>query len=689
MRYKTMMFYILFAITLLLVIIACQSGPKPVAQLAGKNIRIGFNHFLHGQVAARFDGKEIPLADYTPSEFVTVAGNDLTDFVFTGRQETALTDKIGSAKQLTVTGAADNLRKEVSVTVYEEFPGMAVFRVVYTNTGQTDIQIDRWVNNHYRIKALPASGDETVFWSYQSGSYDSRPDWVLPLHGGFTQENYMGMNASDYGGGTPVVDVWRRDAGLGVGHLEMAPKLVSLPVAMSAAPEETFATAGVEYKAGQALKPGESFATFNTFVSVHRGDYFTTLAEYRRFMEKQGILPAKYPDAAYEPAWCAWGYERNFTMEQIYNTLPKVKELGYQWAVLDDGWQTAEGDWHLVKSKYPRGDTDMQEFTRTIHQAGIKPGLWWAPLAVDPGTDLIKEHPEYLLLNKDGSKQDISWWDAYYLCPAYPPVQEYTKKLVEKIMKTWDYDGLKIDGQHLNGAPPCYNPAHNHAYPEEAVEKVPEFFKAIYETALSTKPQAVVQICPCGTAYAFHTMPYMNQPVASDPTSSWQIRLKGKTLKALMGPAVPYYGDHVELSDGKDDFASTVGIGGVVGTKFTWPVGAKKDSEVDLTPEKEALWQKWTAVYLDKMLSKGIYRGELYDLGFDRPETHAIEKDGKMYYAFYAASFQGTVELRGLEKKPYKVYDYVNEKDYGAVTGPAAKLPVEFTRYLLLEVAPE
>jgi hypothetical protein len=38
----------------------------------------------------------------------------------------------------------------------------------------------------------------------------------------------------DYGGGTPVVDVWRRDTGIGVRHAEPAPKLVSLPVAIEA-----------------------------------------------------------------------------------------------------------------------------------------------------------------------------------------------------------------------------------------------------------------------------------------------------------------------------------------------------------------------------------------------------------------------------------------------------------------------
>ena len=35
------------------------------------------------------------------------------------------------------------------------------------------------------------------------------------------------MNASDYGGGTPIVDVWRRDVRVAVGHVEPRPRLVS------------------------------------------------------------------------------------------------------------------------------------------------------------------------------------------------------------------------------------------------------------------------------------------------------------------------------------------------------------------------------------------------------------------------------------------------------------------------------
>jgi len=188
-------------------------------------------------------------------------------------------------------------------------------------------------------------------------------------------------------------------------------------------------------------------------------------------MIKRGVRFEPAPETAYEPIWCAWGYERNFTVKQIEGALPKVSEMGYQWAVLDDGWQTSEGDWHLDKSKFPGGDRDMINLVNAIHSRGLKAELWWTPLAADPGTDLLKQHPDYLLLNRDGSTQKISWWDSFYLCPAYPPVQDYTRKLVEKFIGTWGWDGLKIDGQHLNAAPPCYNPAHHHAYPEEAFEK--------------------------------------------------------------------------------------------------------------------------------------------------------------------------------------------------------------------------
>ncbi|HXP41160.1 MAG TPA: hypothetical protein VN833_12915, partial [Candidatus Acidoferrales bacterium] len=85
----------------------------------------------------------------------------------------------------------------------------------------------------------------------------------------------------------------------------------------------------------------------------------------------------------------------------------------------------------------------------------------------------------------------------------------------------------------------------------------------------------------------------------------------------------------------------------------------------------------------------------LYVYGYDVPEAYAIEKGGKMYYAFFTpegTSFNGEVELRGLKPGTYDVSDYVEGKDLGTVqadSGGAAKLKTEFKEHLLLEASPQ
>ena len=444
----------------------------------------------------------------------------------------------------------------------------------------------------------------------------------------------------------------------------------------------------MSFHPNQVLKPGGSLATFRTFAAVHQGDYFRTFRAYSEVMQARGIHFEPAPVEAFQPIWCAWGYGRTFTPNQVTGALPEVKRLGFTWVGVDDGWQSADGDWDLVKTKFPRGDADMRALVDQIHHQGFRAQLWWAPLAAKPNSEIARNHPEDLLLNADGSKQKISYWNDWYLCPANADVIEHHRQLVIKMMRDWNFDGLKLDGQHMNGVPPCFNPAHHHTRPEDSVEDLAAFFKMIYDTARSIKPDALVEFCPCGTANNFYNLPNLNMSVASDPESSWQVRTKGKSLKALHGDSTAYFGDHVELSDGHDDFASTVGIGGVVGTQFTWPVGSASRPRYDLTPEKEAVWAKWVALYNAKMLSRGEYRGDLYDIGFDRPEAHAIQKDGDMYYAFYAADFQGKVELRGLDRRAYRVRDYENDRDLGTVQGPAGSLSVQFTKHLLLEASP-
>ncbi|HTT43432.1 MAG TPA: hypothetical protein VMG33_10190, partial [Steroidobacteraceae bacterium] len=238
------------------------------------------------------------------------------------------------------------------------------------------------------------------------------------------------------------------------------------------------------------------------------------------------------------------------------------------------------------------------------------------------------------------------------------------------------------------GVAPCYNPAHHHERPEESVEKLQDFLHGMYATAIRIDPQVVMELCPCGTAYSFFNFASMNQAPASDPESSWQVRHKGKTLKALMGENAAFAGDHVELSDGGDDFASTVGIGAIVSTKFTWPKDPKPKDSFLLTPQREALWRRWIALYNEHRLAEGTYRGELYDIGFDKPETHVVEKSGRLYYAFYAKSWSGPVRLRGLPAGRYRLRDYFNARELGEIVSAEHTVALSFERFLVLEAVP-
>ena len=92
----------------------------------------------------------------------------------------------------------------------------------------------------------------------------------------------------------------------------------------------------------------------------------------------------------------------------------------------------------------------------------------------------------------------------------------------------------------------------------------------------------------------------------------------------------------------------------------------------------------------------------MYVYGFDSPEAYAIEKDGHLYYAFYAPAspstaknkrpapqpWSGEIELRGLDATSYHVINYVDQNDLGTVAGPVAKLKVDFADHLLLEATP-
>jgi alpha-galactosidase len=627
--------------------------------------------------------------------------------------------KLGSlGKRVEVKGhsSSTGLDEFLTIEVYDDFPSLALLSALYRNSGDREIAVDKVTLQNHSLNASLADSNAKSheMWAFFGSSLRWGKDDVLPIPAKFSQANPFGAPVETHddlgrvGGGVPVVAFWTRHTGLAIGHLETLPLALSIPVHTTT---DGRVEASVEVPASTTLKQGESFSTPRTFVTVFRGDYYEPLSTWSKAVEREGMTRPKNNEENYAVAWCGWGYESEVTPKQMTDTIPKLKELGIHWATLDDRWFGNYGDWQPRKDTF--GGNAIQEMVRDFHKQGIKVQLWWLPLAVEDGkfkygdhkyvvSDVVKEHPDWLILDEKGQPARMTR-NLATLCPAVPEVREYYKKLTERFIRDWDFDGHKLD--NIYSTPRCYNPKHHHKSPLDSVYAMGEVYKTIFETTRALKADSVTQSCPCGTPPSLAWLRYMDQAVTADPVGSVQVRRRIKMYKALLGPNAAIYGDHVELSritgantdseqDVGDDFASTLGAGGVLGTKFTWPDYGPKLKNVYLNPAKEAHWKKWIALYNEKMLSKGNFL-DLYVYGYDTPEAYAIEKGGVTYYAFYApvatdqggkdARWSGEVELRGLGNRTYHVTNYVDGKDLGTVTGPEAKLRVDFTGSLLLE----
>jgi alpha-galactosidase len=645
------------------------------------------------------------------SNFV-MTGDKVTRFVldFGATRVAEASGKMGRGRRVEVPARAlgptgNNLQATLAVEVYDNFPNVALTTMEYKNGSADEIRIEQVVAQRHRFLSNTAKAPPHDLWSFQGSSYDWGKDDIIRLKPGFSRRNDMGaVVKGGYGGGIPVVAFWTASVGEAVGHVETLPLTVSLPVNVGT---DSRVSASVIIPADVTLKPGESYSTPRTFVAVYAGDFYEPLRLWSSVLQKEGWEIPKPSNEAYNVSWCGWGYEFNVTPAQMLGTIPKLKEMGIKWATLDDRWFDTYGDWNPRTDTFP-GDS-IKKMVDDFHKEGELVQLWWLPLGVEDGkgryeshkyivSKVAQEHPEWLILDKDG-KHGRMTRDLAVLCPAVPAVQTYYKELTEKFIRDWGFDGSKLD--NIYTVPACYNPAHHHKSPQDSVNAMADVYRSIFQTTRSIKPESVTQSCPCGTPPSLAWLPYIDQAVTADPVGAVQVRRRIKMYKALLGPQAAVYGDHVELSamtrtgdkwiEHGNDFASTVGTGGVVGTKFVWPDPGPKFKRVLLTQEKEEHWKKWVGIYNQKMLSKGTFRN-LYVYGYDVPEAYAIEKDGKMYYAFFApggnTSWKGEVELRGLRPGTYHVTDYGEGKDLGSVEATGERAPrllTQFREHLLLE----
>ena len=114
--------------------------------------------------------------------------------------------------------------------------------------------------------------------------------------------------------------------------------------------------------------------------------------------------------------------------------------------VVDDGYMTSWGDWDSLKpGLFPSG---MKGLASSIKEAGFKPGVWLAPFAADKGSQIAKDHPEWIIKAQGSSTKPANsancakWF--YGLDATNPEVIEHVKKIVKRAVDEWGFQVLKL-----------------------------------------------------------------------------------------------------------------------------------------------------------------------------------------------------------------------------------------------------
>jgi len=198
---------------------------------------------------------------------------------------------------------------------------------------------------------------------------------------------------------------------------------------------------------GTRLDPGEVVETdwaVMQAVSLRNSD---PLADY---LDAAATLNAVKLRSEIPVGWCSWyQYYQKVSADDIRQNLKTIsdykKQIPLSLVQIDDGFESQIGDWFTFRNTFPNGVAGLSE---EIRQSGLEPGLWLAPFIVHPKSKLIKEHPDYILRNRNGRPVNAGFvWNVFTIALdlTHPGAMDYAWCVVEKAVKEWGFNYLKLD----------------------------------------------------------------------------------------------------------------------------------------------------------------------------------------------------------------------------------------------------
>jgi alpha-galactosidase len=169
--------------------------------------------------------------------------------------------------------------------------------------------------------------------------------------------------------------------------------------------------------------------------------------------------------APFQRGWCSWYHYFHAITEDalranIKSLVAMRSEFPLELIQLDDGFQSALGDWDTTNPKFPSG---LHKIADEIRAAGFKAGIWTAPFLAARDSRVMNEHPDWFIIHEQTGQPmragyNPNWTTsadafAYALDPSHPGFRAHLEHLFRKLTREFGYSYLKLDFLYAAGAP--------------------------------------------------------------------------------------------------------------------------------------------------------------------------------------------------------------------------------------------
>ena len=192
--------------------------------------------------------------------------------------------------------------------------------------------------------------------------------------------------------------------------------------------------------------------------------------------ESAARLAARWADAAgrwmnarvgapFQRGWCSWyHYFDAITEDALRANIKSLEAMRSEFPLeviqLDDGFQSALGDWDTTNAKFPGG---LKKIAGEIRAAGFKAGLWTAPFLAARDSRLMIEHPDWFIMHAETGEPVRAGYNpkwttsddafAYALDASNPEFRAHLCHLFARLSGEFGYAYLKLDFLYAAAAP--------------------------------------------------------------------------------------------------------------------------------------------------------------------------------------------------------------------------------------------